>query len=197
MYVIVGGGSAGCVLAAWLSEDPATTVCLLEAGGGGNSLLLRLPVGAVAMVPGIGRINNRAFRTVPQKGLNGRRGYRPRGRAPSGSSAVNAMLYPRGHRSDYDDRAASGCPGRGWDAVLPYFLKSGNNERGADEFHNDSGPLHVSDRKGPRPVTAAFIEAAMRLQHQRPHDNDRRNGRGADPWRTTTCIKRRKQWQEA
>ncbi len=184
-YVIVGGGSAGCVLAARLSEDPATTVCLLEAGGGGESLLLRVPVGAVAMVPGIGKINNWAFKTVPQKGLNGRRGYQPRGRALGGSSAINAMLYVRGHRSDYDDWAASGCPGWSWDEVLPYFLKSENNDRGAGEFHNDSGPLHVSDQKEPRPVTAAFLSAAAQMQHPPRDDFNTGENLGAGEFQVT------------
>jgi choline dehydrogenase-like flavoprotein len=120
-YVIAGGGSAGSVLAARLSEDPEVTVCLVEAGGEGRDLLIRTPMGIIAMLPGYGRINNWAFQTVPQPGLNGRRGYQPRGRALGGSSAINAMLYTRGHPGDYDDWAAAGCTGWGWDDVLPYF----------------------------------------------------------------------------
>src|SRR5690606_33045775 len=126
--------------------------------------------GIVAMLPGYGKINNWAFNTVPQPGLNGRRGYQPRGRALGGSSAINAMLYVRGHSADYDRWADLGCDGWDWGPVLPYFKRSENNERGADGFHGNSGPLHVSDQKSPRPITSAFVEAATRLQFRRRHD---------------------------
>ena len=110
-YVIVGGGSAGSTLASRLSEDPSVTVCLLEAGGDGKDILIRSPAGVALMLPGRPKINNWAFETVPQAGFNGRRGYQPRGKALGGSSAINAMVYIRGHRSDYDDWAALGCKG--------------------------------------------------------------------------------------
>ncbi len=104
-YVIVGGGSAGATLAARLTEDPSVTVCLIEAGGDGKDLLIRAPAGAIGMLPGRPKINNWCFNTVPQPGLNGRRGYQPRGKTLGGSSAINAMLYVRGHSTDYDDWA--------------------------------------------------------------------------------------------
>ena len=116
-YVIAGGGSAGCVLAARLSEDPTATVCLIEAGGEGRGLLIRAPALVAAMVPGRPPLNNWALHTVPQPGLGGRRGFQPRGRALGGSSAINAMLYVRGHPSDYDDWADAGADGWDWQSV--------------------------------------------------------------------------------
>ena len=102
-FVIVGGGSAGSTMASRLSEDPNVSVCLLEAGGGGKDILIRAPAGVVAMLPGRPKINNWAFNTEPQPGLNGRKGFQPRGKALGGSSAINAMLYVRGQREDYED----------------------------------------------------------------------------------------------
>lgn len=161
-YVIVGGGSAGCVLAARLSENPAVTVVLLEAGGPDSSVLIHAPAGSAAMLPG--RINNWAFETVPQTGLNGRRGYQPRGKTLGGSSSINAMLYLRGHPGDYDDWAAAGNPGWGWQDVLPYFRKAEHNERGADAFHAVGGPLNVMDQRSPRDLAHAIVDAARQLQ---------------------------------
>ncbi len=169
-YVIIGGGSAGATLAARLTEDPNTTVCLLEAGGNGDSIIVRAPAAVVVMLPGFGKINNWAFETVPQAGLNGRRGYQPRGRALGGSSAINAMLYVRGHRADYDKWAELGCSGWDWESVLPYFKRAENNEVGGNEFHGHDGPLQVSNQRNPRPMTEAFIEAAESLQHRRRED---------------------------
>ncbi|WP_158816500.1 GMC family oxidoreductase [Methylocapsa sp. S129] len=169
-YVIVGGGSAGSTLAARLSEDSSATVCLLEAGGEGKSWLVRAPAGVAAMLPGRPKINNWAFNTVPQAGLYGRRGYQPRGKGLGGSSAINAMLYVRGHRSDYDDWASLGCEGWSYDEVLPYFMRSEANERGADALHGAAGPLHVSDQKSPRPISHAFIQAASELQFRTNND---------------------------
>ncbi len=159
-YVIVGGGSAGATLAARLSEDPGVSVCLLEAGGRGDSLIVRIPAGTVAMISGRPPINNWALWTTPQPGLNGRRGFQPRGKALGGSSAINAMLYARGHRADYDGWAELGCAGWSWSEVLPYFRKAESNVWGADDLHGGDGPLHVSDQRDPRPITRAFVEAA-------------------------------------
>lgn len=184
-YVIVGGGSAGSVLAARLSEDGVTRVCLLEAGGGGDHILIRAPAGVVGMLPGYGKISNWAYQTVPQAGLNGRRGYQPRGKALGGSSAINAMLYVRGHRADYDDWVREGCTGWGWDDCLPYFLKAENNENGADAFHGDSGPLQVSNQKSPRPISRAFVQAATECQHREVADFNTGDNEGVGLFQVT------------
>src|ERR1700758_4830467 len=134
-YILAGGGSAGATLAARLSEDPKISVCLIEAGGEGRSVVVRAPIGVAAMLSGRPRINNWAFETVPQPGLNGRRGYQPRGKALGGSSAINAMLYVRGHPSDFDEWGDLGCAGWSFNEVLPYFLRSESNERGAGPWH--------------------------------------------------------------
>jgi choline dehydrogenase len=157
-YLIVGGGSAGCVLANRLSANPATRVCLLEAGPDDNSLLVRMPVGIIALM----RSNKRNWRynSVPQKALNNRQVYIPRGKTLGGSSAVNAMCYTRGHRWDYDHWASLGNSGWSWDEVLPLFRRAEHNERGADQFHGVDGPLNIADLRFHHPVSAAFIEAA-------------------------------------
>lgn len=161
-YVIVGGGSGGATLAARLSEDPQTTVCLIESGGDGRGILVRAPAGTVAMLSGKPtKINNYAYETVPQPGLNGRRGYQPRGHGLGGSSCINAMLYVRGHRSDYDDWARHGAPGWSFDEVLPYFKRAEGNERGASALHGADGPLQVSEQQTPRPITRDFIRAGV------------------------------------
>ncbi|MEH6647395.1 GMC family oxidoreductase [Sulfitobacter sp.] len=184
-YVIVGGGSGGATLAARLSEDPAVSVCLLEAGGAGDHILIRAPAAVVAMLPGWGRISNWAFKTVPQKGLNGRQGYQPRGKALGGSSAINAMLYVRGHRADYDGWAQNGCAGWDWNAVLPYFQRSENHEDGEAALHGGAGPLQVSHQKSPRPITRAFIEAAGRLQYREVADFNTGDNEGAGLYQVT------------
>ncbi|WP_420585453.1 GMC family oxidoreductase [Ruegeria sp.] len=184
-YVIVGGGSAGSVLANRLSEDPDTHVCLLEAGGWGDGILVRMPSAVVAALPGRPKINNWALETVPQQGLNGRKGYQPRGKALGGSSAINAMLYIRGQRQDYDGWADLGCEGWDWDSVLPYFKKSENNEMGADDDHGASGPLQVSHQKEPRPITHAFVEAAEQMQHRRTDNFNRGDNEGVGLYQVT------------
>lgn len=184
-YIIVGGGSAGSTLAARLTEDPATRVCLLEAGGRGDGILVRAPAATVAVLPGRPKLGNWAYQTVTQPGLDWRRGYQPRGKGLGGSSAINAMLYVRGHRSDYDGWAAAGCPGWSWDEVLPYFRRAENNEGGADEMHGDAGPLHVSDQKSPRPITRAFLEAAAELQYPTRADFNRGETEGFGLYQVT------------
>jgi choline dehydrogenase-like flavoprotein len=157
-YIIIGGGSAGCVLAARLSEDPGVKVALIEAGPPDRSVLIHCPAGLAALARN-GQANW-GFATVPQAGLNGRCGYQPRGKVLGGSSSVNAMIYTRGHREDYEHWAQQGNAGWGWEDVLPYFKRAEHNERGADEFHGTGGPLNVMDLRSPNRLTPAFVEAA-------------------------------------
>lgn len=191
-FVIVGGGSAGSTMASRLTEDPNVSVCLLEAGGDGNGILVRAPAGVVAMLPGRPKINNWAFNTESQPGLNGRRGYQPRGKALGGSSAINAMLYVRGQKEDYDNWADLGNEGWDWDSVLPYFKKAENNSRGADAAHGDSGPLQVSDQKAPRPISEAYIQACTQMQLHRTEDFNGGDNEGAGYWQTTIHHSREK-----
>ena len=156
-YVIVGGGSAGCVLAARLSENPQIRVALLEAGPADKSVLIHCPLG-MAVLAQTGQANWN-FDTVPQAGLNGRRGYQPRGKVLGGSSSLNAMIYTRGQREDYDHWASEGNTGWSFDEVLPYFKRAEDNARGADAFHGTGGPLHVMDLISPNPLGLRFLEA--------------------------------------
>jgi len=167
-YVIIGGGSAACVLAGRLSADRSVTVCLIEAGPSDANVLCRVPFSLALMVPGKWR--NWAFLTEPQPGLNGRRGYQPRGRMLGGSSGINAMIYVRGHSSDYDDWAALGASGWSFAEVLPYFKRAEGNERFRDTLHNGDGPLNVADLVSPNPLNDNFLKACEHLQLPRNSD---------------------------
>ncbi|MDX1503912.1 MAG: GMC family oxidoreductase N-terminal domain-containing protein [Thermoanaerobaculia bacterium] len=156
-YVIVGAGSAGCVLANRLSESPDTRVLLLEAGGSDRLLNVRIP-GAFPKLFKTSR--DWAFESEPAPALGGRRLYLPRGKMLGGSSSMNAMLYVRGSRHDYDGWRDAGCSGWGYLDVLPLFKRSEEFERGANRFHGGEGPLAVSEPRSVTPLTRAFLEAA-------------------------------------
>lgn len=184
-YIIVGGGSAGAVLAARLSEDPGITVCLVEAGGGGRDIFIRAPGLVAAMVSGRPKINNWALKTVPQAGLNGRRGFQPRGRALGGSSAINAMLYARGHPGDYDEWADLGCDGWDWKSVLPWFIATERNAQHGGALHGQSGPLQVTDQSAPRGISEAFVTACESVQIPRNADFNGPQQEGAGHYQVT------------
>ena len=166
-YVIVGAGSAGCVLAARLTEDPDVRVALLEAGGEDSAQEIHAPSGYVFL-----------FKTAvdwdlygePEPGLGDRRLYLPRGRVLGGSSSINAQIYIRGNRADYDGWAAGGATGWSYDEVLPYFKRGEDNERGEDAFHGVGGPMSVSDSRSNHPLVDAMIEATRQAGHEHNPD---------------------------
>ncbi len=157
-YVIVGAGSAGCVLANRLSEDPATRVLLIEAGGRDRSPNIKIPA---AFGKQFHTKLDWDYWTEPEPHLDGRSLYIPRGRGLGGSSSMNAMLYVRGRPIDYAGWEAQGAPGWGWDDVLPAFIRAETNSRGASEWHGAAGPLRVTDPRSPRPIDRRIIEASV------------------------------------
>ncbi|MFM0549629.1 GMC family oxidoreductase N-terminal domain-containing protein [Paraburkholderia sediminicola] len=163
-YIVVGAGSAGCAVAARLAEDRSVTVALLESGPHDHHMSVWVPIGLASTVQKAGP-RNYAYHTESQAGLGGRPSYQPRGRGLGGSSSINGMVYIRGHRNDYDEWAALGCTGWGYDDVLPYFRRSECNQRHAgrtdDPWHGGDGPLHVSDLRTPNPFSHRFVNAAQ------------------------------------
>jgi choline dehydrogenase len=166
-YVIVGAGSAGCVLANRLTEDPAVRVILVEAGGKDRHPNIKIPA---AFANQFHTKLDWDFATDPEPHCDGRSLFIPRGKSLGGSSSMNAMLYVRGRPLDYDLWEGEGAAGWGWDDVRPYFLKAEHNERGASEHHAVGGPLNVADERSPRALTRRFLEAAERVGIPRVSD---------------------------
>ena len=158
--VVVGGGSGGSAVAGRLSEGGTYSVAVLEAGGANRGIRTHCPGFMAFQTPA----TNYQYETVPQPGLGGRRGYQPRGKGMGGSSAINAMIYIRGNKWDYDNWAALGATGWAYDDVLPYFIRSEHNERGGDAWHGGDGPLWVSDQGYANQGSRDFVEAGRQLQ---------------------------------
>jgi choline dehydrogenase len=166
-YVVVGGGSGGCVVAARLAEQEAATVALLEAGPPDDLPEIEIP----ALLGLLFKSHvDWDFATEPEPGLDGRRGYLPRGRMLGGSSSINGMVYIRGNAADFDEWEALGCDGWGYSDVLPYFRRSEDNERGQDEYHGIGGPLGVADSRSGYAISDAWVEAAVQAGF--PHNAD-------------------------
>ena len=190
-YIIIGAGSAGCVLANRLSEDPNVRVLVLEAGGRDNSFLVRMPAGVGTLIKGK-NAHNWAFTTEPQGQLNNRPLYWPRGKGWGGSSSINGMIYIRGHARDYDQWAQMGLKGWSFSEVLPYFKRSESLETGGDAFHGASGPLHVSWGKSSNPLYHALIESAVQAGHKKSADFNGHDQEGFGSYQLT--IKDGERW---
>ena len=166
-FVIVGGGSAGCVLSARLSENPETRVLLLEAGGGDWHPVYKVPAGFAKLTKGLG---SWGWETVPQKHLKGRVIRYTQAKVIGGGSTVNAQIYTRGNALDYNEWRQMGCEGWAYDDVLPYFRKSEDNDTYQNEYHGKGGPLGVSQPRAPLPICNAYLDAAGELGI--PHNQD-------------------------
>jgi choline dehydrogenase len=188
-YVIVGAGSAGCVLANRLSADGNHSVLLLEAGPKDNNLWIHVPLGYGKLFKE--KAVNWMYQTEPEPGLNGRQVFQPRGKVLGGSSSINGLLYVRGQHEDYDRWRQHGNSGWGFDDVLPYFRKAENQQRGGDDFHGVGGPLPVSDLLHADPLSAAFIAAAAETGLPVNPDFNGAAQEGAGWFQTTTRNGRR------
>jgi len=183
-FIIVGAGSSGSTLAGRLSEDPQTKVLLLEAGPADRSLWIHLPIG-YGKTMWSDRYNWR-FETAPDKGMNGRKLYWPRGKTLGGSSAINGLIYIRGQRQDYDQWAQLGNAGWSYDDVLPYFKRAEGNARGGDAHHGGEGPLRVSDVGARHELIEAFIEGATQIGVPRTTDFNGAEQEGVGYYQLTT-----------
>ncbi len=193
-YIVVGAGSAGCVLANRLSADPKNRVLLLEAGGRDRNIWVHVPVGYFKTMGNVK--TDWCLKTAPDPGLNGRSITYPRGLGLGGSSSINGLLYIRGQARDYDVWRQAGCTGWSFDDVLPYFRKSENQERGEDAYHGTGGPLHVSNMRVRRDVCDAYIEAAETIGIPRNDDFNGASQEGAgyfqltakNGWRCSSAV---------
>jgi len=192
-FIVTGAGSAGCVVAARLSESGRHRVLLLEAGPPDRNPWIHIPLGFTKTY--VDPRVNWKFETQPQPQLANRRLYLPRGKTLGGSSSINGMVYMRGHHADYDEWRQRGCEGWDWDSVLPYFKKAENQTRGADEFHGVGGPLNVSDQPGRFELTDAVLEACVQAGIPRTADFNGAQQEGCGYYQTTTSNKRR--WSTA
>jgi len=188
-YIVVGAGSAGCVLANRLSADGKHSVLLLEAGPKDTNVWIHVPLGYGRLFKE--KTVNWMYQTEPEPGLDGRTVFQPRGKVLGGSSSINGLLYVRGQHEDYDRWRQRGNSGWGYDDVLPYFKKAENQARGADEFHGVGGPLPVSELSYADPLSAAFIEAAAETGIPRNADFNGATQEGAGYFQTTTRHGRR------
>jgi choline dehydrogenase len=188
-YVIVGAGSAGCVLANRLSANGRNSVLLLEAGPKDTNLWIHVPLGYGKLFKE--KTVNWMYQTEPEPGLDGRTVFQPRGKVLGGSSSINGLLYVRGQHEDYDRWRQRGNAGWGYDDVLPYFRKAENQQRGADKYHGSGGPLPVSDLGHPDPLSAAFIAAAAETGLPINPDFNGATQEGAGFFQTTTRGGRR------
>ncbi|HEX4113242.1 MAG TPA: choline dehydrogenase [Stellaceae bacterium] len=186
-YIIVGAGSAGCVLANRLSADPNVSVALIEAGPSDHKLPVKWLVDIPAGISGL--IANPRYNWSYLYETDARLGNRaipcPRGRVMGGTSAINGMVYIRGNRNDFDGWAAKGCEGWNYDSVLPYFKKSENYQYGASDYHGAGGELSVEDQRDPNPVGQIALEAATQLQHRRTPDFNAAEQDGFGFWQVT------------
>jgi choline dehydrogenase len=192
-YIVTGAGSAGCAVAARLSESGRYRVLLLEAGGKDRNRWIHIPMGFSQLYANP-RVNW-MYESEPEAQLGGRRLYQPRGKVLGGTSSINGMVYMRGNAADYDEWRQRGCTGWDWDSVLPYFKKAEHQERGANEFHGIGGPLHVSDQPHRSELADRVVEAA--IQAGLPPIEDFNDGRqeGAGYFQSTTGRQRR--WSTA
>ncbi len=192
-YVIVGAGSAGCVLAARLSEDPGTRVLLLEAGGNDRSVFIQMP--AALSIPMNTTRYNWSYQSAPEPHLGNRRLHCPRGRVLGGSSSINGMAYVRGNALDFDGWAEAGADGWAYVDVLPYFRKAETRAGGGDAWRGETGPLHVSNGPCSNPLYAAFMAAGVEVGYSRTDDMNgfRQEGFG----RMDMTVHRGRRWSTA
>ena len=181
-YIVIGAGSAGCVVANRLTEDPQTTVLLLEAGNPASQPEIQTPSAWTSL---LGTDVDWAYWTEPEPGLDGRKILCSRGKVVGGSSAINALIYMRGNRDDFDHWQALGNSGWSYEDVLPYFKRSENQQRGASEFHGVDGPLSVTDPISPSAINAQFIEAVAELGYDRNVDFNGAHQEGAGLYQLT------------